>query len=114
MPGLEDADTRVWRYVFVYPNTTIDLYPDQVNTWQMLPDGIGRTRDVFANYRAAGGGARTRLVQWLNQRLNTLVLDEDIDLVANVQQRTADSRLRVRPPVAARGRGRVVRRSRAR
>ena len=29
---------------------------------------------------------RTRLVQWANQRLNTLVLDEDIDLVDNVQQ----------------------------
>ena len=48
MPGLTEADRRVWRYVFIYPNTTIDLYPDQVNTWQMLPDGLARTRDVFA------------------------------------------------------------------
>ncbi|HEY7835832.1 MAG TPA: SRPBCC family protein, partial [Solirubrobacteraceae bacterium] len=29
---------------------------------------------------------RTRVVQWLNQKLNNLVLDEDIDLVDNVQQ----------------------------
>jgi choline monooxygenase len=85
MPGLSDEDRRVWRYVFIYPNTTIDLYPDQVNTWQMLPDGIGRTRDVFACFRPAGSGPRTRFVQWCNQRLNTLVLDEDIDLVAGVQ-----------------------------
>ena len=28
----------------------------------------------------------TRVAQWANQRLNTLVLDEDIDLVDNVQQ----------------------------
>ena len=86
MPGLGDEDRRVWRYVFLYPNTTIDLYPDQVNTWQMLPDGIARTRDVFANYRPAASNSRTRVVQWLNQRLNNLVLDEDIDLVDNVQQ----------------------------
>ena len=86
MPGLGEEDRRVWRYVFIYPNTTIDLYPDQVNTWQMLPDGVGRTRDVFAGYRPAGRGPRTRFVQWLNRRLNTLVLDEDIDLVDNVQQ----------------------------
>ena len=33
----------------------------------------------------AGSGARTRFVQWANQRLNTLVLDEDVDLVSNVQ-----------------------------
>jgi choline monooxygenase len=86
MSGLGHDDRRVWRYVFIYPNTTIDLYPDQVNTWQMLPDGVGRTRDVFASYRAPGSGVQTRLVQWINQRLNTLVLDEDIDLVDNVQQ----------------------------
>jgi choline monooxygenase len=86
MAGLTDADRHVWRYVFLYPNTTIDLYADQVNTWQILPNGIGRTTDVFANYRPAGSSPRTRLVQWINQRLNTLVLDEDIDLVDNVQR----------------------------
>jgi Rieske 2Fe-2S family protein len=85
MPGLGEEDRRIWRYVFIYPNTTIDLYPDQVNTWQMLPDGVRRTRDVFASYRSPRSGPRTRAVQWLNQRLNTLVLDEDIDLVRNVQ-----------------------------
>ena len=46
MPGLSEADRQIWRYVFIYPNTTIDLYPDQVNTWQMNPDGVGQTRDV--------------------------------------------------------------------
>src|SRR5581483_3412884 len=85
MPGLTDEDRQTWRYVFIYPNTTIDLYPDQVNTWQMLPDGIGRTRDVFAGYRSRHTGLRTRAVQWMNNRLNTLVLNEDIDLVRNVQ-----------------------------
>ncbi|MBV8218862.1 MAG: hypothetical protein JO325_10390, partial [Solirubrobacterales bacterium] len=85
MPGLVQADRRSWRYVFIYPNTTIDLYPDQVNTWQMLPDGVGRTRDVFGCYRSPRSDARTRAVQWINQRLNTLVLHEDIDLVRNVQ-----------------------------
>jgi Rieske 2Fe-2S family protein len=86
MPGLGPEDRRVWRYAFIYPNTTIDLYPDQVNTWQMLPDGVDRTRDTFGGYRAAGADPRTRLAQWANQKLNTIVLDEDIDLVANVQR----------------------------
>jgi choline monooxygenase len=86
MPGLRPEDRRVWRYAFIYPNTTIDLYPDQVNTWQMLPDGVDRTRDTFGGYRAAGADPRTRLAQWANQKLNTIVLDEDIDLVDNVQR----------------------------
>ena len=86
MPGLTEADLRVWRYVFIYPNTTIDLYPDQVNTWQMNPDGVARTRDVFGSFRPHGADPRTKAAQWLNQKLNNLVLDEDIDLVDNVQQ----------------------------
>jgi Rieske 2Fe-2S family protein len=85
MPGLGEEDRHTWRYVFIYPNTTIDLYPDQVNTWQMLPDGLSRTRDVWACYRPADSGPRTRAIQWINQRINALVLDEDIEIVRNVQ-----------------------------
>ncbi len=85
MPGLTEEDRHTWRYVFIYPNTTIDLYADQVNTWQMLPDGVGRTRDTFGSYRSPHSGPRTRVVQWINQRVNNLVLGEDIDLVGNVQ-----------------------------
>jgi choline monooxygenase len=86
MPGLGEESRYVWRYVFIYPNTAIDLYPDQVNTWRLLPDGVDRTADVYGCYRAPGAGARTRFVQWANNRLNKLVLDEDIDLVAAVQK----------------------------
>jgi Rieske 2Fe-2S family protein len=86
MPGLGEEDRRIWRYAFIYPNTCIDLYPDQVNTWQIGPAGVESTSDVWACYRPAGSGMRTRAAQWINHRLNTLVLEEDIDLVANVQQ----------------------------
>jgi Rieske 2Fe-2S family protein len=86
MAGLTPEDCNIWRYVFIYPNTTIDLYPDQVNTWHLRPDGVASTHDVAGCYRPRGSGPRTRFVQWANQRLNTLVLDEDVDLVKNVQQ----------------------------
>jgi choline monooxygenase len=97
MPGLGESDRFIWRYAFIYPNTTIDLYPDQVDTWQMLPDGVARTSDTFAGYRAPGASPRTRVVQWANNRLNTLVLDEDIDLVDNVQQGLATRGYRCGP-----------------
>ena len=85
MPGLAAADRAVWRYVYVWPNTTIDLYPDQVTTWQINPDGIGATHDVWACYRAARPTPAMRAVQRLNHRLNAAVGDEDRDLVARVQ-----------------------------
>jgi Rieske 2Fe-2S family protein len=97
MPGLGEADRSVWRYVFVYPNTTIDLYPDQVTTWQIIPDGVGGTIDMYAGYRPSHTSPRTRVAQWANHRLNTLVTDEDTDLVANVQQGLATRGYRCGP-----------------
>ena len=85
MPGLGDGDRRVWRYAMIYPNTTIDLYPDQVPTWRIDPDGPLRSRDFARTYRHPRAGARTRLAQFANNRLNTLVGKEDYDLVENVQ-----------------------------
>jgi Rieske 2Fe-2S family protein len=86
MPGLGPEDHRVWRYVVIYPNTTIDLYPDHVGVWQIRPDGVARTSDTYLAYRAPNSGLRTRLVQWLNWRVQSITMDEDVDLVANVQE----------------------------
>ena len=85
MPGLREEDRRVWRYAMIYPNTTIDLYPDQVVTWRIDPDGPLRSRDEAFGYRHPRAGVRTRLAQRVNNRLNTLVGKEDYDLVENVQ-----------------------------
>ena len=62
MPGLGEADRRVWRYSMIYPNTTIDLYPDQVVTWLIDPYGPMRSRDEAFGYRHPGAGARSRIL----------------------------------------------------
>jgi Rieske 2Fe-2S family protein len=85
MPGLTEDDRRIWRYVMIYPNTTIDLYPDQVVTWRIDPDGPLRSRDVAAAYRHPRAGTRTRLAQFANNKVNTLVGREDVFLVENQQ-----------------------------
>jgi choline monooxygenase len=97
MPGLGAADRRVWRYVYIYPNTTIDLYPDQVTTWQINPQGAQATHDVWACYRAGRPSGPMRAVQRLNHRLNQEVADEDADLVARVQAGMATSGWRPGP-----------------
>jgi choline monooxygenase len=86
MPGLGPEDRRAWRYAFVYPNTTIDLHPDQVTVWQMVPAQTGETRDVWGCFGPRRRGPLTRLAQRLNTHVNSGVLDEDIDLVAAVQR----------------------------
>jgi choline monooxygenase len=86
MPGLGPEDRNVWRYAFIYPNTTIDLHPDQVTVWQMVPAGLDRTTDVWGCFGPERRGPITRLAQRLNTHVNSGVLDEDIDLVAAVQR----------------------------
>ena len=85
MPGLGEDDRRVWRYILIYPNTTIDLYPDQVGIWRVAPDGLLRTEDMALTLLPKETSARTRLAQYANRKVNQLVSDEDVDLVANVQ-----------------------------
>jgi choline monooxygenase len=86
MGTLTDADREVWRYLFIYPNTAIDLYPDQVGFWQIAPDGPERTRGCWALLRPRDEGARDRLIRRLNDRVNDLVNDEDVELVEAVQR----------------------------
>jgi choline monooxygenase len=85
MPGLAEEDRRIWRYVLIYPNTTIDLYPDQVGVWRIAPDGPLRTADLALTLQPHTAGLRTRAVQYANRKVNELVSDEDADLVANQQ-----------------------------
>jgi Rieske 2Fe-2S family protein len=85
-PGLAPSDRRVWRYAFIYPNTTIDLYPDQVTTWRLWADGPDTTLDEWGAFRFPGAPPATRVVQRINTALNNGVLREDVELVDNVQR----------------------------
>ncbi|HZN89563.1 MAG TPA: aromatic ring-hydroxylating dioxygenase subunit alpha [Thermoleophilaceae bacterium] len=85
MPGLTEEHTRTWHYILIYPNTTIDLYPDQVGIWQIRPDGQLRTDDRALTLLPRSASLRTRAAQVANRKVNKLVAHEDADLVANQQ-----------------------------
>ncbi|MEU5546007.1 aromatic ring-hydroxylating dioxygenase subunit alpha [Streptomyces sioyaensis] len=86
MPGLTEADRRVWRYAVIYPNTLLDFYPDHVLAWTALPTAVDRVAVPGAFYTRRGAGARTRLARRLNIHLGRLTNDEDVALVAQVQK----------------------------
>ena len=66
MPGLLPEDERVFRYIAIYPNTVIDLYPDHVLIWKMNPHGVDTHRRPGTYLRRKNCDLRTRLAQWLN------------------------------------------------
>ncbi len=85
MAGLAEEDQRTWRFILIYPNTTIDLYPDQIGIWRINPDGVFKTADEALTLLPADTDARSRAARYANRKVNELVAHEDVDLVANVQ-----------------------------
>ena len=67
MPGLIDEDHRIFRYIAIYPNTVIDLYPDHVLLWKMNPQAVW-TRSTCPGHtlRRKDCDLRTRIAQKLN------------------------------------------------
>lgn len=86
MPGLTEADRRVWRYAVIYPNTLIDFYPDHVLAWTAIPTALDRVAVPGAFYTRRGTGLRTRLARRLNIHIGWITNDEDAELVARVQK----------------------------
>ncbi|MEV7415263.1 aromatic ring-hydroxylating dioxygenase subunit alpha [Streptomyces sp. NPDC089919] len=86
MPGLKEADRRVWRYAVIYPNTLLDFYPDHVLAWTALPTAVDRVAVPGAFYTRRGTGLRTRLARRLNIHIGWITNDEDVELVARVQK----------------------------
>ena len=103
-------DERVFRYVAIYPNTVIDLYPDHVLIWKMNPAGVDRTGVPGTYLRRKNCDLRTRAAQWLNLYISQITTHEDEDLVGRMQRRPGQQRVHPRPALPPReGRGLVRR-----
>lgn len=85
MPGLTDDDRRIFRYIAIYPNTVIDLYPDHVLLWKMNPLGVDRVGVPGTYLRRKDCDLRTRIAQRLNLYVSKITNDEDEDLVSRMQ-----------------------------
>lgn len=86
MPGLTADDERVFRYIAIYPNTMIDLYPDHVLIWKMNPVDVAATAVPGTYLRRGGCDPRTRLAQRLNLHFSQITSDEDVELVSRMQR----------------------------
>ena len=86
MPGLSREDERVFRYIAIYPNTVIDLYPDHVLIWKMNPLTVESTGVPGTYLRRKSCDARTKLAQKLNLYISQITTREDEELVGRMQQ----------------------------
>ena len=83
---LPAQERRCWRFYSVLPNLGIDVFPDQMDFFQVLPRGPGRCTIRGASFSHPDTRREVRAVRWLGARLNRQVNDEDRLLCERVQR----------------------------
>ena len=87
---LPEPNTRSWRFYSFLPNLGIDITPEQVGFFQVLPRGTDKTviRGVAFGHRDER--REMRLLRWLGNRINMQVNKEDRWLCERLQRGIAD------------------------
>jgi len=96
-PHLPEPNRRSWRFYSCLPNLGIDVMPEQVDFFQVLPKGPGRALIRGAVFGMPDERREMRLIRWLGNRINMQVNNEDRMLCERLQRGIADSAYRPGP-----------------
>lgn len=94
---LPEAYRRSWRFYSALPNLGIDLYPEQMDFFQVIPRGPGRCTIRSGLFGRPDSSDVSRAVRFLGSRISTQVNAEDRWLCARVQRGLASSSYRPGP-----------------
>ncbi|MFO1091597.1 MAG: aromatic ring-hydroxylating dioxygenase subunit alpha [Hyphomicrobiales bacterium] len=82
---LPEERRRAWLYYSTFPNLAFDIYPDQIDYFQILPLAPGKCVARSRAYGLPDNRREMRAARWLNVRINTQVGREDVGLVEGTQ-----------------------------
>jgi len=82
---------RCWRFYSALPNLGIDVFPDQMDFFQVLPAGPGKCIVRGGVFGLPGTAPELRAARFLSNRINTSVNNEDKWLCERVQRGLASS-----------------------
>jgi phenylpropionate dioxygenase-like ring-hydroxylating dioxygenase large terminal subunit len=89
--GLPAAERRSWRFYSMLPNLGIDVFPDQMDFFQLLPNGPGKCLVRGGVFGWPDERREVRVMRFLSDRINWQVNDEDRSLCERVQRGLASS-----------------------
>ncbi len=94
---LPENQRRCWRFYSALPNLGIDVYPEQMDFFQVLPAGPGKCLIRGAVFGPPSATREMRAVRFLSGRINASVNNEDKWLCERVQRGLASSSYRPGP-----------------
>ena len=83
---LPEDQRRCWRFYSALPNLGIDVFPDQMDFFQVLPSGPGKCIIRGAVFGLPDERREMRAIRYLSSRINTQVNNEDKWLCSRVQR----------------------------
>jgi len=83
---LPEENRRCWRFYSMLPNLGIDVFPDQMDFFQVLPRGPGKCTIRGATFGLPDTRREMRVLRYLNARINRQVQREDETLCKRVQR----------------------------
>jgi phenylpropionate dioxygenase-like ring-hydroxylating dioxygenase large terminal subunit len=96
-PHLPEPERRSWRFYSCLPNLGLDIMPEQMDFFQVLPNGPGKTVIRGAAFGLPDERREMRLIRWLGDRINMQVNKEDRLLCERLQRGINDSAYRPGP-----------------
>jgi len=96
-PHLPEPQRRSWRFYSCLPNLGVDIMPEQVDFFQVLPRGPGKAVIRGAAFGLPDERREMRLIRWLGNRINMQVNSEDRQLCERLQRGIRDSAYRPGP-----------------
>jgi len=88
---LPPDNRRCWRFYSMLPNLGIDVFPDQMDFFQVLPRGPGKCTIRGGTFGLPDDRREMRVLRYLNARINRQVQREDEFLCNRVQRGLASS-----------------------
>ena len=82
---------RRWSYFFLYPSVSLDVYPEKMDFFQLVPVAPSKSRLRCGTYGLPGAGREIKAARFLSGRINWQVHREDCNLIASVQGGLATS-----------------------
>jgi len=84
--ALPEAHRRRWSFTSMLPNLGIDVFPDQMDFFQVLPRGAGKCMIRGQSFALPDERREMRIARYLSARINRQVQREDEFLCRRVQQ----------------------------
>src|SRR5476651_635402 len=88
---LPEGERRCWRFYSALPNLGIDVFPEQLDFFQVLPGGPGKCVIRSGLFGLRDDRHEMKALRYLSNRINTQVNNEDRWLCARVQRGLASS-----------------------